>query len=581
MSKIRFIDLCAGLGGFHHGATLASQVRGNTQFECVLASEADDALREIYADNFREDLEPTYKRLFPVEQCRANPSLTDLYDDDGKLVRIHGRIEGLLGGSEAGDTEASEFLVPEHDLLCAGFPCQPFSKSGAQRGFDDDGRGTVFEMIAEILDQRQPNYVLLENVGNFERHDDGRTWEYVREVLSEHYHVMATQHSVSSGGAGSGLLSPHLFGLPHHRERFFICAQHKRLRGFDQVPPFPLSYHAAPERAARHKLRDTREAEAKAELTRIVAASQTLANEDEIAKAQLTQEQLHCITHWQDLLGRLSPALGKSCMPSFPIWGFELDPWHHYPFESVDQPPFTYGEKAISSYRKRAVAKAKRLGLDPPKTGTNQATFYGRGKGPKTWFREWPAYAADRDKWPAWKVKFLHQNREWAWMVLTAFAENGELSWYRTWLDQLQQLTPSFQKLEWNCRDEELNLWDNILQFRPSGLRVKRFKHVPALVAMTTTQIPVVPHLHDGNLPPDGLGRSRFLLPDEAKQLQGFPRTWKVPEAHTRAFQALGNAVHAEVVSLIIRKWILGDTVDQDVTDVGGGNTQLEMFGDS
>ena len=112
--------------------------------------------------------------------------------------------------------------VPPHDVLCAGFPCQPFSKSGAQAGLSDETSGTLFHEILDILKQHRPSYVILENVGNFERHDEGRTWRIVRSSLRRlGYEVRATGHMASGG---EGLLSPHHLGFPHHRERFFAVA---------------------------------------------------------------------------------------------------------------------------------------------------------------------------------------------------------------------------------------------------------------------------------------------------------------------------------------------------------------------
>src|SRR5712671_4206398 len=103
---MRFIDLFAGLGGFH---LAASRLGG----ECVFASEIEEHLRDLYERNF--------------------------------CLRPAGDIRTV-----------SVAEVPEHDLLCAGFPCQPFSKAGGQMGWADAVRGTVFWNIVEILRLRRP-----------------------------------------------------------------------------------------------------------------------------------------------------------------------------------------------------------------------------------------------------------------------------------------------------------------------------------------------------------------------------------------------------------------------------------------
>lgn len=175
VEKLKFIDLFAGLGGFHKALV-------DLGHEFVFGSEIDPELRQIYIQNFR-----------------INPKL------------IHGDINQINPTS-----------IPHHDLLCAGFPCQPFSKAGSQLGWEDKVRGTLFGKIIEVVKARNPKYILMENVGNFERHDIGNTWRTVKGSLEKlGYTVRATEHKASGG---TGLLSPHHLGFPHHRERFFIVA---------------------------------------------------------------------------------------------------------------------------------------------------------------------------------------------------------------------------------------------------------------------------------------------------------------------------------------------------------------------
>jgi len=114
---LKLIDLFAGLGGFHK----ALHELGH---QCVFASEIDPVLREIYKKNW--DIEP--------------------FGDIKEIVEK--RIE----------------TIPEHDILCAGFPCQPFSKAGKQLGRKDKERGTLFDEIVAILEFRKPKYFILENV---------------------------------------------------------------------------------------------------------------------------------------------------------------------------------------------------------------------------------------------------------------------------------------------------------------------------------------------------------------------------------------------------------------------------------
>lgn len=169
----RFVDLFAGIGGFHYALR---QLGG----ECVFASEIDRDAARVYEANWQ---------LRPAGDIRP---LTD------------GRMD-----------------VPEHDVLCAGFPCQPFSKSGKQLGMDET-RGTLFWNIAEVLRVRRPEWVLLENVPNIAgpRHTD--EWEIIiRQLRSLGYAVSDSPLIFSPHW-----LPPDLDGTPQVRTRVFIVGHY-------------------------------------------------------------------------------------------------------------------------------------------------------------------------------------------------------------------------------------------------------------------------------------------------------------------------------------------------------------------
>lgn len=163
-SKIRFIDLFAGTGAF----TLAFE--SSNKFECVFANDIMECSEKIYKLN-----NPNHKFI-----------LKDL-----NTVNVED--------------------IPPHDLLCGGFPCQPFSIAGERRGFDDS-RSNVFWKIVEILQRHKPEMIVLENVKNLKSHDKGNTYKVIEKKLQDiGYHVKT-----------SVLDTNKITKIPQHRERIYI-----------------------------------------------------------------------------------------------------------------------------------------------------------------------------------------------------------------------------------------------------------------------------------------------------------------------------------------------------------------------
>ena len=296
---MRFVDLFAGLGGFH----LALKKLGHT---CVFACESDETLRQVYEQNF--------------------------------------------GMKPAGDIRAVHAAaVPAHDILCAGFPCQPFSKAGSQEGFEDPELGELYNDILRIIHHHQPHYLILENVPNLQNHDEGKSWEKIRQLLiQEGYHVSPPKK-----------LSPHHFGTPQIRERIYIVGSVE-----------PLGDFAWPERSSPDGQ----------------ASIHTVLDDRPVEARPIPYQVKHCLTVWQEFLD-LVPKHEK--IPH-PLWSMEFGAT--YPYES--ETPSSLSTEELRRFRgshgqplSRAAHRDELFRLLPSHARTQQRQF------------------------PPWKVQFIRKNR--------------------------------------------------------------------------------------------------------------------------------------------------------------------------
>lgn len=423
-----FIDLFAGLGGFH----LALKRLGGV---CRFAVEWKEPLQNLYVENFG--------------------------------IRPQGDI-----------TKVPLENIPDHDVLTAGFPCQPFSKAGDQLGFECTKQGGLFFNVVEILKHKRPKFFILENVPNLLKHDEGKTWIKIQQFLGKEglgYNIDAAK------------LSPHHFGIPQIRERIYIVGS-----------LLPLDNFRWPE------------------TSNLVTSIDSILDDNPVNAKSLSPQVIDCLNVWSKFLELCPPDVE---IPSFPLWSMEWGAT--YPFEN--ETPYArkvrLGKEGLKGFR---ASHGCKIGL---KRNIDDR------------WKLLPSHARTEEfEFPKWKKNYIRQNRQFY---------NDNKAWIDQWLPDILRFPSSLQKLEWNVHGEERDIWKYVLQFRASGVRVKRRTTAPSLIAMTDTQVPII------------AWQKRYMTPRECAKLQSLDELLKLPESPTQAFQALGNAVNTKVV-----EWVASALLD-------------------
>lgn len=300
--EFTFVDLFAGLGGFH----IALENLGG---RAVFAAEWDPVLNDLYEENY--GLKPW-----------------------GDVSRL--------------DDVASQ--VPDHDVLTAGFPCQPFSKAGEQLGFEHTLQGQLFFKVFEVLDKKRPSRFILENVPNILKHDSGKTLAKIEGLLRDlNYDVKIER------------FSPHDFGIPQVRERAYFVGSQQGLDAFEWPKKHP----------GPTDIKD-------------------VLDDGVVPRRAVPDQTLRAIESWDDFL-KSSPANVK--LPSFPIWAMEFGATYPYAEATPAALLAELGPESLEKYR-----------------GSFGAPL--RGLDPSAQLAQIPSHGRRLDfTFPRWKVNFIAQNR--------------------------------------------------------------------------------------------------------------------------------------------------------------------------
>ena len=412
---IRFIDLFAGLGGFHVGVSQLGH-------QCVFASELDEGLRDIYIKNFS--------------------------------LKPEGDIRSI-----------DEKLIPDHELICAGFPCQPFSRAGKKKGAKCPSSGKLVDEIFRIAEAKKPKYIMLENVPDVISIEGGKFWEHLVGGLRRMGYEV--DHKV---------YTPREFGIPQKRKRVFIVACKTGLQHFKWPKPNEQE---------------------------ISLRSVALKSNDK--KNPISKDKEFALNCWQDFISKTSE------FTSLPILASEFGA------------TYPYGKKVSTVKEMSKYKGAFGVSLRDCKTWASVQNWlpkHSRNEKGKASPRVAEAIKYSRDIY------------------------NRHKDFLDSWKKNIEDFPVSWTKFEWQGNRELTNIWEHIIQFRASGIRIIKPDCAPSLIAMSTTQTPI-------------LGQERrYMSIKEAAALQSLDGLNFFPDSNGRAFKALGNAVNALIVKEIAKELI-------------------------
>jgi DNA (cytosine-5)-methyltransferase 1 len=386
-NTLTYIDLFCGIGGFH-------QALNKLGAKCILACDIDKNCRKVYLENYG---------IEPIEDIKTiNPD-----------------------------------LLPDFDILTAGFPCQAFSNGGKKKCFEDS-RGLLFDEIIRIAKVKKPKFMFLENVKHILKVSDGEVIKYIKEQIALiGYELTLFQ------------LSPHNYGVPQQRERvYFVCVY----KG-EQITPLNAPVNPI-------VLNPTID-------PNTIDFNKFINSENVASKYYINSSILKILEAWDEIIKQIE--IGEKLSPTI----------------MINDAFVTYSEEQMKSF-------------------------------------------------PAWKRDYITKNRPLIEKYKTILEP-----WYNKHKLLLKE-REIFGKLEWQTgpvkKDE--SIFNHFIQIRQSGIRVKKCKYFPTLVAIS--QIPIYGK------------EKRYITPRECARLQSFPEDFILASDDKISYKQLGNSVNVENVYNVI-----------------------------
>jgi DNA (cytosine-5)-methyltransferase 1 len=525
LPKYNFVDLFCGIGGFHQGL-----LKINKDNKCVLGCDIDKKARETYLKNYGADtkfidnirtltdyLFSSNEKIKEIEKQiknrknyldKVSKSIIELQNklstekDEKQLTKINKDIntkqkkqkeyEASIASlntelerhkeniTDDKNRELSEKLklFEEHinsqfpedvDIICGGFPCQPFSNGGKKLALEDD-RGDLFFNIMYLARVKKPKFMFLENVKHLMTVKDGEVLRLILKTLNENGYFVHVN-----------VLSPHQLGVPQQRERVvFSCVRqdlYDAKYNNSQNNTEPLEFGSAIPLALDDNIKQN--------FTKIFKST------DKDTKDYKISEDLEKVLNiWDEVFQFLE--VGEMLTPTILVDHLDkeyfimnednTEPLKDTEGKLIVKPEFEPIFNEFRTWEKEYITKNKRI------------------------------YYKYKDQWDSW----LSRNRE--------KLQGREI----------------YRKLEWQAGSIQKNetIWNHFINPRQSGIRVKKAKYFPTLVAIVQTPI---------------YGKERrYLTPRECARLQSFPDSFILNEDDHTAYKQSGNAVNVDVVYTIM-----------------------------